>query len=200
MENQASSLSTRLEQPPRSDSESRVRLIREWLFRFALNCGETLSPDRASGLVTLWSEGFADVAPGRLQAAFVSCIRAHRFPKMPTVADIRSHLTKAEEGATNLEAERKWEQVLRYAQSTSPDYPARPVRIKDQTQAAIRAAGGLDWIRDCPSDDLQWAKKRFLESFTSWNALEKNQFLLPDGDLKTLIAGAAEKLLPGAKP
>lgn len=109
-------------------------------------------------------------------------------------------LRKAEGLSAPIEAEQKWEQVLAYAQITSPDYAGRPVKFKEQTRAAISAAAGLDWIRDCPEDDLQWARKQFIETYKAWYALEKNQFLLLDGELKTLIAGAAQKLLPGAKP
>ena len=116
---------------------------------------------------------------------------------MPTIGDVRQHLTKAEVCATNLEAEQKWQQVLAFAQSTSPDYAGRPIRIKEQTRAAINAAGGLDWIRDCPADELQWAKKRFVESYEQWTALGKNKFLLPDGEIKNLLADAAQmKALP----
>lgn len=124
---------------------------------------------------------------------------ASRFRCLHARPPIPQDLAKAEESAVNLEAEQKWQQVLAYAQTTSPDYASRPVRIKEQTQAAIRAAGGLDWIRDCPDDDLQWAKKRFIEAYQQWTALDKGQYLLPDGELKNLIASHADKLLPGAK-
>ena len=181
-------------------TSSKNDLINEWLTRFALNASVALDTKTRALYASTWAEGFADIEPGRLKAAFIACLRSHTFKTMPTIGDVRQHLSKAEESAANLEAEQKWQQVLTYAQSTSPDYPTRPIKIKDQTQAALRAAGGLNWIRDCPKDDLQWAKKRFVEAFTSWNALEKNQFLLPDGEVKTLIAGAAQKFLPGAKP
>lgn len=193
-----------LETVPQSHSRptsSKTELINDWLTRFALNASIALDSKTRALYGSTWAEGFADVEPGRLKAAFIACLRSHTFKTMPTIGDVRQHLSKAEEIATNLEAEQKWAQVLAYAQSTSPDCPSRPVKIKEQTQAAIRAAGELDWIRDCPKDDLQWAKKRFVEAFTSWNALEKNQFLLPDGEVKTLIAGIAEaKALPASKP
>lgn len=130
-------------------------------------------------------------------------MRAHPFPKMPTVADIRSHLSKAEENAAQLEAEQKWTQVLAYAQTASPDYGGRPVRIKEQTRAAINAAGGLDWIRDCQPEDLQWAKKRFIESYRQWTALDKGQYLLPDGATKDsfrALADTKQKQLTEGKP
>ena len=46
---------------------------------------------------------------------------------------------------------------------------------------------------------MQWAKKRFIESDLAWVELEQDQFLLPDGELKNLLAGIAEtKALPPA--
>lgn len=174
------------------DSSSRV--IREFLAK----AGEVYSKQITAPLVSIWLEQLGGYPVEKLEPLFRLLFATCKF--FPTPADVLEPLKKAQEAGTPLEAERKWFEVLAYAQSTSPDYPSRPMRIKEQTQAAIRAAGGLDWIRDCPKDDLQWAKKRFVEAFTSWNALEKYQFLLPDGEVKNLIAGAAEKLLPGAKP
>lgn len=148
---------------------------------------------------TLWLEGFDDLSYEVLEAAFRKALKVCKFWPVK-IADIREHVTHAEENAAHLEAEQKWQQVLTYAQSTSPDYPSRPMKFKEQTAATIRAAGGLDWIRDCPLDDLQWAKKRFIEAYVTWKALEKNQFLLPEGEVKNLIASHAQRLLPGARP
>lgn len=170
----------------------------EAIRQFLVKAGEVYSKQITAPLVAIWLEQLGDYRVEQLEPLFHLLFATCKF--FPTPADVLEPLKKAQEAHAPLEAERKWLNVLNYAQTTSPDYAARPVRIKEQTQAAIRAAGGLDWIRDCPKDDLQWAKKRFVEAFTSWNVLEKNQFLLPDGEVKTLIAGAAEKLLPGAKP
>ena len=200
MDPQNLQLATRCEQRSQdsdSSNQRRESLIREWIVRFALNAGIALDASAQANYRTLWLEGFSDLAPDRLRAAFVACLRSQQFPKMPTVADVRQHLTKVEERVTDLEAEQKWQVVLAYAQSTSPDYAGRSMRIKEQTRAAINAAGGLNWIRDCPADELQWAKKRFLESYRQWAALDKNKFLLPDGEIKNLLAEVAQmKALP----
>ena len=174
--------------------DSSSKAIREFLAK----AGEVYSKQITAPLVAIWIEQLGDYRVEQLEPLFRQVFATCKF--FPTPADVLQPLKKTEEAQTPLEAVQKWQQVLTYAQSTSPDIPARPIRIKEQTQAAIRAAGGLDWIRDCPKNDLQWAKKRFVEAFTSWTALEKNQFLLPDGELKIPIAGAADKLLPGAKP
>lgn len=176
------------EQPDSSSSAIR---------QFLVKAGEVYSKQIAAPLVAIWIEHLGAYRVEQLEPMFRIVFATCKF--FPTPADVLEPLKKAQQAGVPLVAEQKWLQVLDYAQSTSPDYASRPVKFKDQTAAAIRAAGGLAWIRDCPSDDLPWAKKRFIESYTAWNALEKNQFLLPDGELKNLIAGAAQNLLPGAK-
>lgn len=166
--------------------------------QFLVKAGEVYSRQITEPLVGIWLEQLGTYSVEKLEPLFRLVFATCKF--FPTPADVLEPLKKLRESGAPLEAEYKWFQVLDYARTTSPDYVSRPVRIKERTQAAIRAAGGLDWIRDCPEDDLQWAKKRFIEAFMSWDMLDKNQFLLPDGELKNLIAGAAEKLLPGAKP
>ena len=165
--------------------------------RFALNAGTALDDKVRAVYLSMWKDAFADIDSGRLEAAFIACLRSHTYKTMPTIGAVRQHLTEAEGRSTNLEAEQKWQVVLAYAQRTSPDYAARPIKIKEQTRAAINAAGGLGWIRDCSADELQWAKKRFLESYRQWTALGKDKFLLPDGKIKNLVAEAAQlKALP----
>lgn len=195
MEAQKNSLATF--SPPRISEQPVIRSS-DAIRQFLVKAGEVYSKQITAPLVAIWIEQLGGYRVEQLEPLFRLVFATCKF--FPTPADVLEPLKKAQDAHVPLLAEQKWLQVLSYAQTTSPDYASRPVRIKEQTQAAIRAAGGLDWIRDCPKDDLQWAKKRFVEAFTSWSALEKNQFLLPDGELKNLIAGAAEKLLPGAKP
>lgn len=184
----------RSQTPTSEQPDSSSKAIREFLVK----AGEVYFKQITAPLVAIWLEHLGPYSVEQLAPLFRLVFATCKF--FPTPADVLEPLRKTQDAAVPIEAEQKWLEVLAYAQSTSPDYPSRPRRIREQTQAAIRAAGGLDWIRDCPQDDLQWSKKRFIEAFTSWNVLEKNKFLLPDGELKNLIAGAAQKLLPEAKP
>ena len=166
--------------------------------QFLAKAGEVYSKEITPALTSIWIEQLGQYPTEKLDPLFRLLFAACKF--FPTPADVLEPLRKAEGLSAPIEAEQKWEQVLAYAQTISPDYAGRPVKFKEQTRTAISAAGGLDWIRDCPEDDLQWARKRFIEAYAAWNALERNQFLLPDGELKNLIAGAAQKLLPESKP
>lgn len=176
------------EQPDTASSEA----IRQFLVK----AGEVYSKQITAPLVAIWLEHLGPYSVEQLEPLFRLVFATCKF--FPTPADVLEPLTRRLHSP--LEAEMKWLEVLAYAQSTSPDYASRPIKIKEQTRAAINAAGGLCWIRDCPESDLQWARKRFIETYTLWVVLEKNQHILPDGPIKNLIAGAAEKLLPEAKP
>jgi hypothetical protein len=68
-------------------------------------------------------------------------------------------------------------------------------RLSDRVQAACRASGVFRDF-ETPEQLHTWAKKRFIESYLAWEALEEDKFLLPNGELKNLISRCAEKLLP----
>lgn len=175
-------------------------LINEWLTRFALNAGVALGEKERAVYLTMWKEGFADVEAGQLHAAFVACLRSHTYKTMPTIGDVRQHLQKAEDGAEEQGAAVKFEQVLAYAVRRSPDIPEKnPPRISERTRRAINAAGGLDYLRDCDRESLQWARKRFIEAYIRYAELHHDEHLLPPGELRDLLAGAAEqRLLPSS--
>lgn len=162
--------------------------------QFLVKAGEVYGKRITSALVSVWTEQLDHVKPQQLLYLFRLVFSRCKF--FPTPADVLEPLKEAQEAGIPLEAEYKWLEVKRYADSTSPDIPARPVRIKEQTKAAINAAGGLDWIRDCSTEDLQWAKKRFIEAWQNWTIAEKNQFALPEGEVKKALQKAAGKLLP----
>lgn len=177
---------------PSSDQACRVELIREWLFKFVLNSGVTVSPEQASGLVAVWLEGFADVALRELEAAFTACLRSHQFKTIPTVADVRRHLTRAGENELVERATRRCEIVFSYAANLSPDYPDRnPPQFSEREKAGVRAAGGLAHIRDCDLKSLEFARRNFIAGYVRFSELESQQALLPDGKFKAMLAQVA---------
>lgn len=166
--------------------------------RFALNADKPLNAKEQAVYISTWEEGFSDVDAGQLKAAFVACLRSHTFKTIPTIGDIRQHLQKAERNAAEEEAAQKWEQVLAYAVRTSPDIPDKnPPPIKERTRRAISAAGGLNYMRDCDNESLQWSRKRFIEAYVRFDELQQDEYLLPPGEVRDLLAVAAEtKALP----
>jgi hypothetical protein len=97
-------------------------------------------------------------------------------------------------------AEKAWQRVLECRRLYwNPDLGgfARDMpKLSERVQQAARAAGV--W-RDFPTVEALhvWAKKQFIESFVAWDESEADKFLLPDGEIKRLLADAAKpKALP----
>lgn len=136
-----------------------------------------------------------------LEAAFTACLRSHQFKSLPTVADVRGHLTRAGENELLERATRRCEMVFAYAANLSPDYPDRnPPQFSEREKAGIRCAGGLGFMRDCSLESLAWAKKRFIEGYIRYSELEQNHGLLPDGELKKLLAEVSAGMAVPALP
>lgn|SRR5262245_7704038 len=192
MGSQTSQLITQSPRPKHSDS-SRELLIKEWLWRFSLNTSETLTTERAGALTALWLESFADIPDAILEAAFRKTIKTCKF--WPKVADIREHLDSARKKAGTEVAEQKWLQLLEYIRLyIHPDIPNRGPRLSERTANAVRAAGGLAYIRECSTDNLQWAKKRFTESYMRWEELQQDEYLLHEGEVKSLLTSVASTI------
>ena len=187
---------------------SKSQLISEWIAKLALNAGEALTAKTQSVYLALWGEGFDDLPYAVLEAAFKKAIRTCKFWPVK-VADIREHVDRTRETAVGQAAETEWERVLEYRRLYwNPDMPGGFDRdmpkLSEQVGRAARASGIFKMI-DCeqPAERLApdalhvWAKKRFIESYVAWEQLEQDRFLLPDGEIKNLLAGAAEqKALP----
>jgi hypothetical protein len=151
-------------------------------------------------LVNTWVEVFADLKPGQVDAAFSEAERSLKS-FWPSPGEVRAFISTAETNAVEEEAAQKWLKVLDYAVRRSPDIREKnPPRISEHTRRAINHAGSLDWIRDCPAKELQWARTRFIEEYIRYAELKQDEHLLPDGEVKNLLADAAQaKALPVPK-
>lgn len=155
------------ESQPHSDS-ARGALISQWLFRFAANHraqGKCIEEPEIIALRGLWLEQLEDIPIPALSVAFAATIRTIKF--FPTVADIRSHVESAEQ----LNIEDDWQEVLDYLREWEwGDGPGGLLRgappLAPEIDHAIRAAGGIGSLTNCSREDLQWAKKRFVEDLT----------------------------------
>jgi hypothetical protein len=104
------------------------------------------------------------------------------------IADVRKHLDKAKSNFAEEKAAKKWDEVLDYIRlHYHPDLRVNSgPQISQRTRQAINAAGGFQHLSDCSSESLQWARKRFIESYVRWEELQKERFLLA-GTLKKLV-------------
>lgn len=170
------------------------KLIREWLFRFGVEHKEDVAPR-----LPLWLEQFGGIEPATLRRLFERAKRTCKF--FPKIAEILEPLQGAEKKAAPAAAEEAWERVLDIRRVYwNPDIPGpfdRAVaKLPERIKQAARASGVF---RDHESLEALhvWAKKKFVESFVAYGELQQDQFLLPDGEIKDLLAQWAEtKALP----
>jgi hypothetical protein len=77
----------------------------------------------------------------------------------------------------------------------NPDIPGpfnRAVaRLSERVRQAARAAGVFQDFESLEGLHI-WAKKRFVESFVAYGELQQDEFLLPDGEIKELLARTAQ--------
>lgn len=182
--------------PKSSDS-----LIREWLFRFGVNFEKDAAP-----ILPVWLESFGGIDAAVLEKLFVRALQVCKF--FPKVAEILEPLHTAEKVAVPEAAAKAWEHVLEIRRVYwNPDIPGPFDRALAQLSERVRtAARACGVFREFTAEEYEsgalhtWAKKRFIESFLAWEELQKDQFLLPDGEVKDLLADAAEtKALPAPK-
>lgn len=179
--------------PKSSDS-----LIREWLFRFGVNFEKDTAP-----ILPVWLEAFGGMDVVILEKLFKRALQVCKF--FPKVADILEPLQATQKFAVPEAAAEAWQAVLDIRRIYwNPDIPGpfdRAVaKLSERVRTAARAAGV--W-RDFTAEEYEsgalhtWAKKRFIESFIAWGELQQDQFLLPDGEVKNLLAELAKtKALP----
>src|SRR5438270_8268535 len=175
-------------------------LIEEWVAKLAVNAGAALDAKTQAVYCSIWLEGLGDLTPNVLRAAFQKTLQECAYWPVK-VADIRKHVARAESHATEEAAEIAWERVLElrrvyWSPDMSGGFSRGMPKLPERVAQAARAAG--IW-RDFPTTEALhvWAKKVFFESFIAWGKAEQDQFLLPDGEIKNLLAEFYEtKALP----
>ena len=89
-----------------------------------------------------------------------------------------------------LEAADAWDRYLAHVQKYfHPDlgWNRRAPDLDAITERSGRAAGGAYWVETCSESDLQWARKRFIESYTLTHETGQNQNLLTRGEAKKIL-------------
>lgn len=144
--------------------------------------------------------------PRILESLFKRAMQTCKF--FPKVSEILEPVRHAEETATPQAANEAWEMVLTLRREHyNPDFPqhlaARLRALPERVQAACRASGVF---REFTGEEFAkgglhtWCKKAFLESFARYGETEQNQFLLPPGDIRDMLAELAESKSISRKP
>jgi hypothetical protein len=174
---------------------SAERVAREWLVTFAELYRVSLT-ERGPRFVDIWVGALSDLEPEVLEAACEKSVRTYKF--FPAPAEVRALVDKTQETAVAQAAEIEWQRVLglrrRYWDPDMPGGFSRGMpKLSERVDRAARASGVFT-LQDCGPEAIHvWGKKRFIESYIAWATLEQDQFLLPDGELKNLLANAAGK-------
>lgn len=112
----------------------------------------------------------------------------------PTVAHVMEFINKSRAMNVAATAEDLWQKwlpiVTRYA---DPDIGWRGPRVPERINHAIRAAGGMAVIRECPKEDLVWRKKAFIECYERDESLPEYQGAAIENDATRMIADAAKR-------
>jgi hypothetical protein len=180
-------------------SNSLGLLVRQWLVKLAELFGYTFS---SSTVYDLWTEELSDLTPQQVDAGFKRLRREWKpeFGRLfPVPADLRAHIDRAKELSLHEESERAWRTVLDFFQNHfHPDLGYYTgARLDERAMRAAGAAGGIPYLWGCPTDDLVWAKKRFIEAYERLEELEEFKLLLPPEPQKKLLHVAERKTLPG---
>jgi hypothetical protein len=179
---------TSLEQT--SQQPDSTRLIKQWLVK----CGEVYGREITSALVSIWLRELSSMDGQTINRLFSRHLKTSRF--FPTMADLLAPQIEAKKMEVSESAEIGWQKVMAYVRDwVHPDITfSRAPKLPEKLDRCARAAGGLSWLRECPSEELQWRRKAFIEAYERWEQLEQDHFLLPDGEIKELFAQAAKKL------
>lgn len=133
-----------------------------------------------------------------LEAAFRRTLATCKFWPVK-IADVREHVERAEDSR----AEDEWPNLLEYCRRhVNADLGmAHAPKLPPDISHAAAAAGGLYFLESCATDDLQWAKKRFVEDLTRQRKSGDIASLLGDSKLGKLLAEVAPRFsLPAMPP
>lgn len=156
-----------------------------------VKAGEIYSKQITTPLVSIWTEELAGYPVAVLEPVFRNVLRTCKF--FPTPADVLEPLNIAAKRDNETAAEKAWQYTLDYCRRwISPDIP-NPTgmpKLKPEIDAAARAAGGLLYLESCPTSELVWRKKSFVEAFLRRRETEQHEQLLTGGELGNLLRNA----------
>ena len=135
----------------------------------------------------VYADALSDLTTEQLHAAFLRASQVCRF--FPTPADIRSQVEDAEAKGLQLEAEAAWSRAMDYALNCwHPDigFARNAPKLPAKIEHAIRAAGGIRCLHNCPESELHWRKKDFVGDYVRLQELGQ-EHLLSDGEAKTIL-------------
>lgn len=181
-------------------------MLSEWLRRWARLY--SLQNSRREDLRQLTPEDFALYAEAlsnlTIEQLDTACQLATRYCKFfPTPADVLAQVHRADRGGAALVAEQAWHDLLNWVRAyVVPDIgiDCEAPRLDPATEHAARAAGSFYFLERCSEDELIWAKKRFMEDYTTVQETAKVAPLLTSTEARLALTKAVTTMSQPALP
>jgi hypothetical protein len=134
-----------------------------------------------------------DLSEEGLRTAFAklkSTFKPTSACQFPTPAHLFEFVDTANGAAQALLAEKSWQEGLAWiGQYFHPDLGVdrRAPALDEKIVRAIKAAGGMAFLWECPTADLVWRKKDFLENYAHQEEIERDQNLISGPEAQKIL-------------
>lgn len=137
----------------------------------------------------IYAAALADLPPEVIEAACEKYMKIGKFFPLP--ADLREMVVVAEDSAHTLAVNEAWNGALAWTRKwylgIDMGFDRRAPELDEKQHRAIVAAGGFEHVSSCTLEDLQWAKKRFVENYGHQEIVEQSGALLGRGEAKKIL-------------
>lgn len=159
---------------------------------FLVKIAEICQQEITENLTQIWIEQLRDIPVQVLERALDQTLKTWRSGFLPTPGNVRGLIENTNSAGLELEAQEGWRKLLAWIERWwHPDLGI--IRgapdLQPNVQHAVRAAGGVRHLAGCSQNELQWARKRFIEDFIQVRELNKSEYLLTDRKTKEIVAG-----------
>jgi hypothetical protein len=145
----------------------------------------------------LYAAALSDLDLRTISAACEQYVKVGKFFPLP--ADIRALVATAEKSVGALVVEEVWERtmkwILRWYHADVGVNRHAPA-LEEKARRAAMAAGGFFYLTTCTEEELQWAKKRFVENYGHQETVEQSGALISSSEAKQILEKLRAPELP----
>ena len=179
-----------------SNAHSKISALQisKWILVFAAAYDYEVTDE----LTGVWTVAFTDINSEQFDRACNHLLKTwvpEYGRKFPAPADVLRIVQGAQSQRVEGEAENVWGKLLNAVnRHYHPDIGWKGPRLTERTQHAARAAGGIHFLSQCTEEELQWAKKRFVECYLRDEELPTNEKFLSDAKAREILQPIAERM------
>jgi hypothetical protein len=165
-----------------------------------------LSGPTGNTLIKIWHEALSDLSLEQAIAAFARLRKEFKptsAAPFPSPAHLLDFIEDANHGTLLVEANSAWDNLLNWIRrfySVDIGITRRATELDAKTWAASKVAGGLSLLATCPTEDLVWRKKEFIEFYTTLHDTGRAAFLATDSEAKIFLRQLAGGEIKGFVP